>query len=200
MRILLERQRKRTEIGVPWDATLLISVGELNRNKNHSVIIKALARVKDSNIHYVIAGQGVLEKELNALAGELHIDEQVHFIGFRTDIPKLYCAADICVFPSIREGLGLAAIEGMASGLPLIVSDNRGTRGFLTANMAITCKYDDIDGFARAILKLAGNLRMRKRMGETNRKKSTEFDVSVVETEMAKIYGELIDFIRVRGG
>lgn len=44
---------------------------------------------------------------------------------------ELYKAADVCVFPSIREGLGLAAIEGMACGLPLIVADNRGTRDFV---------------------------------------------------------------------
>ena len=106
----------REEIDIPQDAFLLVSVGEFNKNKNHSVIIKALALLKDSKdgkdstigaVHYAIdaiAGRGNLD--LNAVAIEYGVEKQVHLLGYRSDIPALYMAAHVCVFPSIREGLG----------------------------------------------------------------------------------------------
>lgn len=184
------RDEIRKELGIPQEALLLVSVGELNRNKNHSVVIRAVAKVENLNIHYAIAGKGLLRDELKALAESLNVGKQVHILGFRTDIPELYSAADICIFPSIREGLPVAAIEGMASGLPLIVSDNRGTKEFQAEDATITCRYDDVDGFAKAILKLAGDPVLRKNMGEANRIKSADFDASVVMRKMVTLYEE----------
>lgn len=184
------RDETRRELGIPEEALLLVSVGELNRNKNHSVVIRAVAKLKNVNIHYAIAGKGLLRDELKALAESLNVGKQVHFLGFRSDIPELYSAADICIFSSIREGLGLAAIEGMASGLPLIVSDNRGTREFQAEDTAITCRYDDVNGFAKAILRLAKDPALRKKMGDANRMKSADFDISVIAPKMTKLYEE----------
>ena len=124
----VDRAAKRREIGVPEDAFLLISIGELNRNKNHEIVIRALAAINRPDIHYGIAGKGPLEAELRQLADGLGVGDNVHLWGYRNDVPELLKAADVDVFPSIREGFGLAAVEGMAAGLPLICADNRGTR------------------------------------------------------------------------
>lgn len=187
-RLHYNRDEIRKELGIPEDALLLVSVGELNRNKNHSVVIRAVAKLENLNIHYAIAGKGSLRAELESLAEQLKIEKWVHILGFRTDIPELYNAADICIFPSIREGLPVAVIEGMASGLPLIVSDNRGTKEFQAEDTTITCRHDDVDGFAKAILKLAKDPALRKKMGDVNRIKSSEFDVSVITPQMIKLY------------
>ena len=104
-------------------------------------------------------------------------------------MPELYYAADVCVFPSIREGQGLAAIEGMACGLPLIVSDNRGTRGFIMDHEnALVVKSDDVTGFAEAIKELKDNPELQKKMGENNRVKCAEFDVNRINNQMKEIY------------
>lgn len=186
-----DREKKREELGIPADAVLLLSVGELNKNKNHGMVIRALAKLNDNRIHYAIAGKGPLKESYEKMAKDCGISKQVHILGFRNDIPDLYCAADICVFPSIREGLGLAAVEGMASGLPLIVSDNRGTRGFLNEDMAITCTNSDVVKFAEAIEKLQSDMDLRMRMGKLNKEKSSEFDISRVNGIMHKLYDDL---------
>ena len=103
----------------------------------------------------------------------------------------LYKAADVCVFPSIREGLGLAAIEGMASGLPLICADNRGTHDYaINGENAIVCRYNAIDEFAQAVKTIATDKNISENMGKLNFEKSQKYDVNNVITYMKKIYGE----------
>lgn len=117
---------KRRSIGVNKDDYMLISVGELNKNKNHQIAIKAISKLKNRNIKYVLCGEGPLENDLRTLAEELGVEDQIKFIGFRTDIPELMTSADVFVFPSYREGLSLSLMEAMATGLPIICSKIRG--------------------------------------------------------------------------
>lgn len=173
------------------DALLLLSVGELNSNKNHEVVIRAMAKLNDESIHYAIVGTGELPDYLIELANTLDVGDRVHLLGFRDDVPDLYKAADVCVFPSIREGLGIAAIEGMASGLPLICADNRGTRDYaINGENAMVCRYDAADEFAQAVKTIMSNKDMIENMGKLNLEKSSKYDVKNVIAKMKKIYGE----------
>ena len=124
--VKVDKKLKRKEIGVPNDCFLLLSVGELNKNKNHEVVIKALAQINDSNIHYIVCGQGKLEKYLKDLSRKLGVDRQVHLLGYRKDIIEICKASDLFVFPSLREGLGMAALEAMVCGLPIVTSNVHG--------------------------------------------------------------------------
>lgn len=183
-------EEKRKELNIPQNAKVLVSVGEINKNKNHETVIKAIAELHDKNIYYLIAGKGNLEDYLNDLIKSLNLENNVRLLGYRTDVAELYKAADVCVFPSIREGLGLAAIEGMASGLPLIVADNRGTRDFCQNDInGLVCNPFSENEFAEAIKKLASDNELCKKMGEHNKSKAEYYDVSIINKEMNKIYG-----------
>lgn len=180
---------KRKELGVPEDAILLVSVGELNDNKNHQIIIKALAKLNVSNLHYVIAGRGNNQMYLAKMADELAVKQQVHLIGYRNDVAEIYKASDICCFPSIREGLGLAAIEAMACGLPVVAASNRGTKEFSQeGKTGFLVDYDDVSGFVKAINRLILDEELRRKMGEMGQSIVKSFDVSVVNQKMKKIY------------
>lgn len=187
---VVDRDAKRDEIGVPRDAFFILSVGELNHNKNHEVIIRALAEIKNKNVHYGIAGKGSLHDYLISLSKELGVSEQVHLLGFRPDIPELYKSADLCAFPSVREGLGLAAIEGMAAGLPLIVSDNRGAKSYATDNVnAIICPIGNhVSEYADALNRMISDDSMRKSMGEYNFDFAKKFEVKEINDRMREIY------------
>ena len=76
----------------------------------------------------------------------------------------------------------------MASGLPLVVSDNRGTRGFLAERNAYICRYNDVGGFADAIRQLCSHPSVRLDMGNANLRDSQRFDVSVINKKMKRIY------------
>ncbi len=187
----VERGTKRAALGIPEDAFLLLSVGELNQNKNHAVVIRAVAACGNPCVHYAIAGRGELQDELLALAAQLGISERLHLLGYREDVDELYRASDLCVFPSFREGLGLAAIEGMAAGLPLLVSDNRGTRDYAIAETnAIICRPDDIDAFASAITRFSADPVLCATMGAYNRDAAMRYDVHEINRRMLEIYEE----------
>lgn len=121
-----QKMKKRSELGIPVGAKLLVSVGDLNTNKNHEIVLRALAKHGDKTIHYAIAGNGGLRDYLLNLASKLAISEQFHLLGYRNDVSELYAIADLFIQPSLREGLPVAVMEAIASKTPTICSDTRG--------------------------------------------------------------------------
>ena len=187
--VSLNRTEKRKELGIPENAVLLLSVGELNENKNHETIIKAIAELERYDIYYVIAGTGDKRERLQKIIDENNLSAQVHLLGFRKDISELCGAADIFCFPSYREGLSISVMEAMAAGLPIICSKIRGNTdliengkgGYLIAPNAIA-------SFADAIQKLAKSPEFRKRMGEYNMTLALKYDIEAIVEQMKGIY------------
>ena len=185
-----DRTRKRRELGIPSDAFLLISVGELNANKNHQIVIRTLAKLNDSRIHYLVAGIGPEKTGLESLAASLGVAERVHLVGYRDDVAQLYKIADVNVFPSIREGLGLASIEGMAAGLPLVCADNRGTREYATVyrqdgfeNMCST-----VDDYAAAIRRLESDAALYQKLSRIGYDAVKKFSAAEINRKMMMLY------------
>lgn len=185
---VVDKTAIRHEFGIPEDAFLLISVGELNDNKNHRIVIRALAKLQNPGVHYLIVGEGPLHDNLIRLSEDLGVNQQVHFAGFRTDVAQLYKTADVNVFPSIREGFGLAAIEGMTAGLPLVCSDNRGTREFAEdGKNAIIC--NTVDDYKSAFSKLYVNYQnVMTRLKENGTMKVQQFSIDTINQLMEKVY------------
>ena len=189
----VDRSLKRKEIGIPNNVIMLLSVGELGTRKNHEVVIRALGELKDKDIHYAICGEGVLEDYLKNLCKELGIAENVHFLGYHRDIPEICKAADIYVFPSQREGLGIGALEGMASGLPLISSYVNGIRDYTEDGVTgYTIQPHNIEGYVMAIRKLADNTGDRARFGSHNMIAAQKFDVCNTIQEIPVILDEIL--------
>ena len=182
------RGKRRKEIGAPEDALLLLSVGELNENKNHQTVLKAMTKCS-ADIHYVICGFGDKKDALLAKAQELGIGERVHLMGVRRDISQWMTDADVYMFPSFREGLSVSLMEAMTSGLPVVCSDIRGNRDLIEKETGgILCPPGDPAAFAQAILRLKGSPELRRRMGEHNREAVEGFSTRRVLEELKKIY------------
>lgn len=126
----VQRDEKRTELGITSDEFVFLSVGELNENKNHATVIRALGNLKKetdiTNIKYLICGKGDNKKTLETLIRELDLSGQVKLLGFRKDVSDIYKVSDAFVFPSFREGLSMALMEAMCCGLPVACSSIRG--------------------------------------------------------------------------
>ena len=118
-------QRIRKELCIPLNAKVILSVGEVN--KNHKVGIEALAKLRDKNTYYVICGRGPLMEAHKELAQSLGVGDRVILTGYRTDVADFYKMADVFLLPSFREGLPVAVMEAMASGLPVIATKIRGS-------------------------------------------------------------------------
>jgi len=190
---IVNRQVKRIEIGVPENAFVILSIGELNDNKNHETIIKALSKLNNTNVHYVICGKGPLENHLKNLAEKLCIKKQVHLLGYRHDIAEICKVADVFAFPSKREGLGIAALEAMASGLPIVTSNIHGILDYsINGKTGYTCTPTDVAGFAKAINYLINNKELRIKMGRYNSEFVRMFDINETMIKMTNIYEKVI--------
>lgn len=190
--VVVDKLEKRKEIGIPEDAFVVLSVGELNKNKNHETFIKAVAKLNNSNVYYVICGEGSFEKYLRDLINKLGLESQVKLLGFRRDIAEICKVSDVFAFPSKREGLGLAALEAMASGLPIITSNVHGIVDYsIDGITGFTCNPTDVNGFTNAINYLIEDEVLKTRMGENNAKVVHKYDVRNIKSILLKLYEEV---------
>ena len=120
------RIHKRQELGITEDQFVVGTVGRLVAIKNHARLLEIFMSILDKrkNSILVIAGDGPLRFDLEEKARKLSISDHVIFLGPRRDIPELLMAFDSFVLPSQYEGLGIALVEAMASGLPCIFTDS----------------------------------------------------------------------------
>ncbi|WP_186667720.1 glycosyltransferase family 4 protein [Sporosarcina sp. BP05] len=187
--LIVDKSMKRKEMGIPNDAIILLSVGELNKNKNHETVIKALAKIERSNIYYIICGRGPLEQHLQDLIVKLNVDKNVQLLGFRTDILEICKAVDIFIFPSYREGLPVSIMEAMACELPVICSDIRGNTDLVANGKGgYTVKSGNIDEYVSCITILIDDPQEREYFGKVNKADIVKFSNENVLNELLKIY------------
>ena len=185
-----KRKELLEELGLEEDTKLIVSVGELNSNKNHKVVLEALAKLPQK-FHYIICGQGEKEKELLKLAGENNCFERFHLLGYRKDIVELNLSADVFAFPSKREGLGLAAIEAMATGIPLITSNIHGINDYSVNGLTgYSCDANDEQQYADAIYWILLD-EDKDKYKITNTEYSKKYDINVVNIKMIDIYSKI---------
>ena len=186
--ITVDRAAKRRELGLPENGTILLSVGELNENKNHQTVIRALAQMQRDDLYYMIAGVGTKEEELKDLAACLGLADQVQLLGYRSDVPELCYAADLFCFPSFREGLPVSLMEAMGSGLPCVASRIRGNTDLLDSEGGAFFDPHSVEQCRCAILEVLSGDRVR--MGQHNIQKTKVFSAENVLKIMKTIYSE----------
>ncbi|GAA0176817.1 glycosyltransferase family 4 protein [Clostridium sediminicola] len=180
----VDRWKKRIELGIPDETIVLLSIGELSKRKNHKLIIKSLRKINRPDIIYIICGQGELDVYLKKLAEELNVS--VKFLGYREDIAEICYAADIFVFPSYQEGLPVALMEAMSTGLPVICSRIRGNTDLIEESKGgYLVDSDDTNGFAKAIVKLINE---SSGMGKHNIETVRYYDIQNVIKKMKELY------------
>ncbi len=114
----------RAALGLDHAAFVIVAVGRLIPEKDHATLLRAFRTVGGQlpQARLVVAGDGPLRNQLERLARELGLEGQANFLGMRSDVDRLFHAADLFVLPSIREGLPVALLEAMASEVPVIAS------------------------------------------------------------------------------
>lgn len=186
----VDRNKKREDLGIGKDQKVLLFVGEMTKNKNHRLIIEAVAKLHDSSITAVFCGHGQEEQHLRELAKTLHVEEQIRFLGYRKDVLEIYKIADLFVFPSMREGLPVALIEAMASGLAVVCSDIRGNRDLIKDNQGgRLLKGHSIDVYVKAIKELLDDNEKGHRYGQNNKMEIQNYDQGYVIQIMKELYG-----------
>lgn len=187
----VDRATKRAELGIPQDAFVFISVGELNENKNHATVIRTLAKADIPNSYYLICGEGKLKQQHFELAQKLGISEKVKLLGFRTDVSEILRACDCFVFPSFREGLSVSLMEAMAAGLPCIASRIRGNVDLLE-NSRYLFEPADENALCQLLNDAANGVQIEQEC-ERNWETLKKYDIKNVSKEMQSIYSAVIE-------
>lgn len=180
------RKRIRKELGVTPNDFLILSVGELSKRKNHLTVLKAIARLNNPSIKYIVAGIGPEDEKLKEESKKLGLEKQFKLLGFKKNVRDLYLAADLNAFISLREGLGMGGLEGCALGLYIVTSKNTGAKDYVT-NTEMGIKVSNplnVSEVAEAIKKV-----MHKHIVvKPDYKSLLKFDVANVDKLMEKIY------------
>lgn len=176
------RKRIRKELGVDDSRIVLLSVGELNDNKNHISVVDA---IKGMDLTYVIVGQGKNHDMLLKRAQELKVD--LRLMGYRRDVSDFYNAADVYVLPSIREGLNVSLMEAMASGLSVVCGRIRGNVDLIEDNNFLFSPRNTVE-INNAIRKAIDD---KKKSGYANQKKVETFSMNIVRNLTQKAYTEI---------
>jgi glycosyltransferase involved in cell wall biosynthesis len=153
----MSRKDFRASLNLPVDACVAIFVGRLIRSKGGQIILKSISELKQpNNLHLLIVGDGVERENLELQVRELKLSNRVHFCGFKqsSEIPMYLACADFLVLPS-TETWGVVVLEALASGLPVLVSDEVGCHPDVVTSPVLgqVVKKHDIDAWASVLEK-----------------------------------------------
>ncbi|MEO7296292.1 MAG: glycosyltransferase [Candidatus Limnocylindria bacterium] len=183
----------RREIGVPDASPLFICVAKMLEQKGHRYLVDALAAVDGHGgrpMHVALLGDGPLRDQIEAGARAAGVADRLHFLGTRSDVPRLLMAADAFVLPSLWEGLPMALLEAMAAGLPVIATSVSGTRQVVEdGRTGMLVAPEDSAALAIAMGRLAAEPELRARLGAAGRDHvRAEFSVDVQAQRHMDLY------------
>ena len=187
----VDRSKLRSEFGFDDDDFVFMSTGQLSVRKNHEVIIRAMAKIQDPKVKYLIVGFGELSEKYKTLIRELGIEKRVVLAGYRGDVKQLLHIVDAYAFPSLQEGLPVALMEAMSVGLPIVCSKIRGNVDLIENGQGgwlYNCH--DVAGFADGMQRIVSE--RGGEMGVINIQTMKRFDIESVNTHMSNLYGELL--------
>ncbi len=186
----------KKELGVPHDAIVIGTMGRLTKVKNHELLIRCAKKLLEHRLraHVVIAGDGPRLGHLKAFSTRAGVGEFVHFLGWRTDLPRVLAAMDIFALSSYSEVAPFSVLQAMAmekpvvatavGGIPEIVED--GVTGYLVPS-------DATEAFADALIQLINNQALRAHMGAMGRRRVTQcFSEQAMLERTAQVYRDVL--------
>lgn len=179
---------------VPASAFVYGTVARFGPYKGHSFLIKAFERVREQvpSAHLILAGDGPLKEEIQEQAARAGLDDSVHFLGRRNDVPRLLRAMDAFVLPSVgSEGMPLVILEAMAAGVPCIASSLSGIPEIINDDdVGFLVPPGDDNALAEAMTALANSPEQKRNTLIENARERvrTNFSHNVVKEKLANIY------------
>lgn len=197
----LNREEARSRLEIVNDLVFAI-VANLIPYKGHVDLLNALAsinaRLPKGWLLLCVGRDAGIGKTLEARAVELGIDANVRWMGERADVSDIFCAADIGILCSHQEGFSNSVLEGMAAGLPMVVTDVGGNaEAVIDRQSGFVVQPQHPEGLARALLVLADDPALRLRLGDAaSRRVSKEFSLVACVDNYALLYSALVDKVQ----
>ncbi|MFE2726410.1 glycosyltransferase [Kitasatospora sp. NPDC059327] len=189
------RAAARTELGLPQDAFVVGTVGNLTPKKDQATLLAAHAELlrRHPGARLVLIGTGPLDGRLRAHAAESGVADRVLFAGSRPDVPALLPGLDVFTLSSRQEGLPVALMEAMTSGLPSVVTRVGGIPEVLDDGaQGLLVEPGDPAALATALGRLADDRELRERLGAAARERARRFDVAGAQRAVEAVYEQVL--------
>lgn len=178
----------RKEFGLSSDDFVLIFPARLDKNKNQIFLIDAFKKIinMDKHIHLLLPGADELNGFYQKIVKDNHLDNNIHFLGYRTDIADLIKISDLCVSSSLREGLPINILEALANGKYVVALKCRGMKDLIIQgkNGFIV---DSVDDFISKIMLI----KEKSDLKENNNFNIDKFEISNVNSKILQLYSDL---------
>ncbi len=191
------RDEVRRELGLADHEVAFATVARLFERKGHDDILAAAPAIlaADPGVRFVFVGDGILREPLRAKADRLGISHAIHFIGLvpPSRIPELLGAVDAVVHPSLREGLARVLPQALIVGRPVISYDVDGAKEVVLPETGILLAPGSIPGIREAVLRLASDPELRRRMGAAGRARfADQFRHETMTDSIRSLYERLL--------
>ena len=189
-------ERLRATLDIPGDARVIGTVAQLIPRKGHATLLRAFADVtrRQPDLWLVLFGRGPREAPLKRWAEQLRLSERVVFAGFRDDIAALMPGLDVMVHAAAREGLGVAVLEAMAAGVPVVATRVGGVPDIIDDGLSgLLVRPGDTAAIAAGIERLLDDKVLSQALAERGRERiASAFSVERMANAYLNLYRETL--------
>ena len=185
----------REELGIPRDATLIVSTGRITRDKGFDTLCEVAKRFTDRpDVFFAVAGDGAYREEFARKIAAAGQEKRVFLLGYRSDVDNLLKSSDIFLICTRHETLCISILEAARAGLPVVASDVGGIPEIVDSECGFLVSPEDEDGFVSALDKLIASPDLRRKMGENGKNKiADKFDDEKIEKQIDDLYRSVVN-------
>jgi len=192
LKLVRTREQVRKDLRLSQDSFVLIAIARMTQQKGHRFLLEAVTHLRDRipKLRCLLAGDGPLRPSLELQVKQLHIQDCVHFLGFRTDVADLINTADIYVLPSLSEGMPMGILEAMALGCPVVASAVNGVPELVCDQVnGLLVPPADVAALTQALEKLCVDSDLRQNLGDSARNTvQRQFTAKRMAERVAQLY------------
>ena len=192
----IDYEKIRNPQVLPHDTPEIVFAGRFVPQKNLLQIVNTLARVKDLNWHATLIGDGQDREMLSSAVKDAVLGERISFPGWKTpeEVIDIFHHSDILFMPSLTEGLPVTGIQGMASGLALLLSNAGGNPEIIRSGVnGFIHDPNDTDGFVKDLRDLLTDPDLLIGMRQNSRDLAASFDIRKTAADYLKVFEEVLE-------
>lgn len=172
----------------------VVMIGRLADGKGFEDLLAALDRLGRDDLSVYLVGDGPLRQSLKREIERRDLDEMIHMLGYRDDVPAILAACDVFVLPSYREGTPRVITEAMASGLPVVSTDIAGIpEQVADGENGFLIEPGNIEELVTSIERLIKSPDLRKQFGDAGQERVEQFSLDAMLSDIEIVYQNLIN-------
>jgi len=190
------RRAKRLELGLPEDAFVAGYIAALEWRKGHRHLIRMMQELapRYPQLHLVFAGEGFSAARLKKMVADAGLEDRIHFLGYRNDVPEIMAALHVKLFASEREGLPQVLVQADTVGVPVLAFEAEGVREMVRDGVnGYVFPYGDVGAMSRALERFIRHPEEARRMGQQGRALVDDrWDIATMQRKTQALYDQLL--------